>query len=81
MKRSTPWSYQKKSTKIGPPYICQRTKESFNSSIKGNLQVFQNHAKQAKIKVVFPFIVRSKRTNRGRRSPIFLAIFLLTYLA
>ena len=47
---------KKKSTKIGPPYICQRTKESFNSSIKGNLQVFQNHAKQAKIKVVFPLL-------------------------
>ena len=49
-----PWSHQKnKSTKISQPYICQPTKESFNSSINGNLQVFQNHRKQAKINVVF----------------------------
>ena len=27
--------------------------ESFNSSIKGNLRVFQNHTKQEKINVVF----------------------------
>ena len=56
MKRTTPGSHQKKLTKIGQPYICHRKKESFDSSIKGNLQVFQNHRKQAKIKVVFhPF--------------------------
>ena len=49
-----PWESPKKdSTKIGQPYICQRTNESFNSSINGNLQVFQNHSKQAKINVVF----------------------------
>ena len=47
------WPKKKKSTKIGQPYICQRIKESFDSSIKGNLWVFQNHTKQAKIKVVF----------------------------
>ena len=39
-------------TKIGQPYICQRTKESFKSSIKGNLRVFQIHRKQAKNNVV-----------------------------
>ena len=54
MKRNTPGSHQKKkSTKIGQPYICQRTKESFNSLIDGNLQVFQYHRKQAKINIVF----------------------------
>ena len=53
MKRTTPGSQN--STKIGQPYICQRTKESVDSSIKGNLRVFQNHGrKQAKINVVFP---------------------------
>ena len=53
MKPITPWSHKKNSTKIGQPYICQQTKESFNSSIKGNKEVFQNHRKQAKIAVVF----------------------------
>ena len=53
MKRTPPGSHQKNSTKIGQPYICQQTKESFHSSIKGNLQVFQNHRKQAKINVFF----------------------------
>ena len=49
-----PWESPKKnSTKMGQPYICQRTKESCNSSINGNLRVFQNHKKQAKINVVF----------------------------
>ena len=48
-----PWESPKKSTKIGQPYICQRTKESFNSSIKGDLQVSQNHRNQAKNKVFF----------------------------
>ena len=33
--------------------VCHRTKESFDSSIDCNLQVFQNHTKQAKINVVF----------------------------
>ena len=38
-----PWeSPKKKSTKIGQPYICQRTKECFDLSIKADLQVFQN---------------------------------------
>ena len=37
MKRSIPGSHQKKSNKIGQSYICQRTKESFNLSIKGKL--------------------------------------------
>ena len=53
MKRTTPGSHQKNSTKKGQPYICQQTKESFDSSIKGNLQVFRNHKKQAEIKVFF----------------------------
>ena len=53
MKRTTPWSHPKKSTKIGQPYICHGSKENFDSSIKGNLQVFQNYTKQAKINVVF----------------------------
>ena len=54
MKPTTPGSHQKKSTKIiGQPYICQRTKECFYLLIKANLQVFQNHRKQAKIDIVF----------------------------
>ena len=53
MKHTTPGSHQKKSTKIGQPYICQPTKESFDSSINGNSRVFQNHRKQAKINAVF----------------------------
>ena len=48
-----PWESPKKSTKIGQPYICQRTKESFDPLIKGNLRVFQNHTKQARINVAF----------------------------
>ena len=53
MKRATPGSHQENSTKIGQPYICQQTEESFDSLIKGNLLVFQNHTKQAKSNVVF----------------------------
>ena len=53
MKRTTLGSYQKKWTKIGQPFICQRTKESFNSSMKGKLRVFQNHRKQGKINGFF----------------------------
>ena len=53
MKRTIPGSHQKKLTKIGQLYICQRTKESSNSSIDGNLRAFQNHRKQAKMNVVF----------------------------
>ena len=50
-----PWqSGKKKSTKIGQRNIRQRRKESLDSSIKGNLRVFQNHRKQAKINVIFP---------------------------
>ena len=45
MKRTTPGSHQKKSTKIDQPYICQRTKEILDSWIKGNMQVFQNNNK------------------------------------
>ena len=52
MKRTTSWSHQTNSTKIGQPYICHQTKESFHSSIKGNLRIFQNHRKQAKNNVV-----------------------------
>ena len=48
-----PWESPKKSTKIGQPYICQQTKECFYLSIKANLQVFQNHRKQAKINIIF----------------------------
>ena len=44
---------KKKSTKIGQPYICQRTKQCFDLSIKANLQVFQNHREKAKINIVF----------------------------
>ena len=40
-------------TKIGQPYIFHQTRESLDSSIKGNMQVFQNHKKEAKIKVAF----------------------------
>ena len=43
------WESPKKSSKIGQPYICQQTKESFDSSMK----FFQNHRKQAKINVAF----------------------------
>ena len=53
MKRTTPGSHPKKSTKIGQPYICQQTKESFHSSISCRLWAFQNHTKQAKINVLF----------------------------
>ena len=55
MKRTTPalGVTQKNSTKIGQPYIFKQTKETFNSSINGNLRVFQNHRKQAKINVIF----------------------------
>ena len=53
MKRTTHGGRQKKSTKIGQPYIYHRTKESFDSLIKGNLRVFQNHRKQAEINGVF----------------------------
>ena len=62
MKTTTPGP-QKNSTKICQTYICLLTKECFDSSIKGNLQVFQNHRKQAKIKVVFhhfPSLVLNK---------------------
>ena len=56
MRRTTLGSHQNNSIKIGQPYICQRKKESLDSSIKGNLRVFQNHRKQAKTNVVFhPF--------------------------
>ena len=39
--------------KMRAPYICHQTKENFESSMNGNLQVFQNHRKQAKIDVIF----------------------------
>ena len=45
----------KKSTKIGQPYICPQTKESFNLLIKANLRVFENHRKQAKNDIVSHF--------------------------
>ena len=32
---------KKNSTKIGQPYICNQTKECFDLSINGNLQVFK----------------------------------------
>ena len=55
MKRTTPGSHKKNLTKIGQPqpYICQQTKENFDSSMKSNLRIFQNHRKQAKVNVVF----------------------------
>ena len=54
MKPTTPGSHQNKSTKLGQPYICQRTKECFDLLIKANLRVFQNHIKQANINIIFP---------------------------
>ena len=48
-----PWKSPKNSTKIGQPYIYQRTKKCFDLSIKANLQAFQNHRKQAKININF----------------------------
>ena len=56
MKRTTPMGpscHQKNSTTIGNPYICQQKEEIFNSLIKDNLRVFQNHRKEAKFNVVF----------------------------
>ena len=41
------------STKIGQPDNCHQANKSFDSSIKANLQVYQNHRKQAKINIVF----------------------------
>ena len=38
----------KKLTKIFQPYICQQSKESLASSIKGNLRFFQNYRKTSK---------------------------------
>ena len=55
MMRTTHGNHQKNLTKIGQPYIFQQTKESLDSSVKDKLRVFQNHRKQAKIKVVFHF--------------------------
>ena len=40
-------------TKIGQTPICHGTIKSFDSSIKGNLRLFRNYRKQAKIIVVF----------------------------
>ena len=48
MKPTSSGSHQNFLTKIGQPYIYHPTKESFDSSIKANLRVFQNHRKQAK---------------------------------
>ena len=53
MKRSTPGCHQNFFDSNRQPYICQRIKERFDSSINGNLLGFQNHRKQAKINVVF----------------------------
>ena len=53
MKRSTPVSHQKKFDLNRSTFICHWTKEGFDSSIDGNLQVLKNHRKQAKINVVF----------------------------
>ena len=47
------WVTKINSTKIGQPYICQPTKENFDSSNKANLGVFQNHRIQAKINLTF----------------------------
>ena len=41
------------STKIGQSWIFQQTKESFDSSIIGNLQVFQNYTKKQKLMSYF----------------------------
>ena len=40
-----PWELPKKLTKIGQPSICHRTIKGFDSSIKSNLLIFQNHRK------------------------------------
>ena len=63
MKPNTPGGHPN-STKIGQPYICQRSKECFDLSIKGNLRAFQNHRKQAKIDVYFYRFPWSKRTTK-----------------
>ena len=67
MMLTTPESHQKNSTKIGQPYNCHWTKESFVSWKKVYMHVFQNHRKQANINVVFhhfAFIgLNSKRTT------------------
>ena len=42
MKRTTPGVTKKNWTKIGQPYICQRTKECFDLLKKANLPVLQN---------------------------------------
>ena len=52
---TTPGSHQKNSTKIGQPYICERTKECFYLSIKANLRVFQ-YIKENKQKLTLFFI-------------------------
>ena len=36
-----PWESLKKLTKIGQPYNCHRTKESFDPEIKANLRVIR----------------------------------------
>ena len=56
MKPTNRGSHQKKSTKIGQAYIRHRTKETFDSSIKANLRVFQNHRKQPKTIIVLHFL-------------------------
>ena len=56
MKRSTPGSHQKKFDLYQSTlHICPQTKESFGLLINGNLLVFKNHRKQAKINIVFYF--------------------------
>ena len=54
MKRSTPGSHQKKFDLYQSTlHICPQTKESFGLLINGNLLVFKNQRKQAKINIVF----------------------------
>ena len=55
MRPTTPGSHQKNSTKIGLAYNCHRAKQSFDSSNKAKLRIFQNHRKRLKTNVVFHF--------------------------
>ena len=49
MKHTTPGSHQKKVRlkSVNPTFVTEQ-KKSFDSSIDGNLRVFQNHRRQAK---------------------------------
>ena len=49
-----PWESQKKvQLRLVNPIFATEEKKVLIHQLKGNLQVFQNHSKQAKINVVF----------------------------